>query len=96
MADKFLNLTPYSHAASSPMVVTDPDGRDISFQVKYERDENGEIVRDKDGNANLIGVAMIVTGKVVNTTNQDVDLDQGNFSISAGSFLIKVRLMALK
>jgi RHS repeat-associated protein len=82
LSEKFYPLSPYNYAANSPILITDPDGRDISFSFEYEKDKEGNDIKDKNGNRNLTGVTMTVTGKVVNTTNKDIDLDQAASDIS--------------
>ncbi|NBW35511.1 MAG: RHS repeat-associated core domain-containing protein, partial [Cytophagia bacterium] len=58
-ADKYFTLTPYSYVANSPVLLTDPDGRQISFSLQY------------DNNGNVSGVTLTVTGKVINNSSRD-------------------------
>ena len=61
----------------------DPDGNQISFSFEYEKDADGNDVVDKDGNKNLTGITMTVTGRVLNISNKDVDKDDAISEISS-------------
>ncbi len=83
LADNYRSYTPYAYVANNPVLMTDPDGRDISFSFEYEKDEDGNIVKDKDGNANLTGVTMTLTGKVMNISGKKVDMNDAISEITS-------------
>ncbi|HHU48066.1 MAG TPA: hypothetical protein GXZ40_09245 [Bacteroidales bacterium] len=40
MSDKYPNLTPYAYCANNPIILVDPDGRDI-----WELDDLGQVIK---------------------------------------------------
>ena len=55
-----MGITPYNFAANSPILLTDPDGRDIKFS--WQKDEDGKIT----------GINITVTGKVIDNTSKGI------------------------
>lgn len=74
-AERFSSLSPYTYVDNNPMLLIDPNGEEISFSYEYEKDKDGNNVVNKNGGYNLIGVTMHITGKVINVSSGDVDLD---------------------
>lgn len=62
-AEKYLNYSPYQYAANSPNNFIDVNGDSIWFSYQYN---------DKK---ELSGITMHVTGKVINVSGKDVDMD---------------------
>lgn len=75
LAEKYTNLSPYTYVANMPIVAYDPDGKQIDITLNYKKDDNGNIVRDSDGNATITGIDINITGKVINFSNNKVDMD---------------------
>ena len=46
MSDKYPNLTPYAYCANNPVILVDPDGR----EVEWHPDGNGNLIADKGDN----------------------------------------------
>jgi len=58
LAEQYYAVSPYTFVANSPIVLSDPNGKEISFSIT--RDENGEIT----------GVNINVTGKIIDETGK--------------------------
>jgi RHS repeat-associated protein len=69
-AEKFPWQSPYVHAANNPVNYVDVNGDSIWFSSQY------------DDNNQLTGVTMHVTGKVINVSNNNVDMDAATAHIS--------------
>jgi RHS repeat-associated protein len=83
-AEKYYSISPYAYCANNPVRYTDPDGQEISFTYKWEKDKNGNYVINKDGGRNLVNVTMNVTGKVINiSSNSKVDVSKAAERISS-------------
>ena len=56
----------------------DINGDSIWFTHEWEKDAEGNYVKNKLGGYNLIGITMHVSGKVINVSNdyKDIDIDQ--------------------
>ena len=46
LSDKYPNLTPYAYCANNPVILVDPDGR----EVEWHPDGNGNLIADKGDN----------------------------------------------
>jgi len=64
LADKFYNQSTFNYVANSPMILSDPDGRDISFSII--RGDNGEIT----------DINITVTGKIINDSRRNLNQKQ--------------------
>ncbi|MGF7138248.1 RHS repeat domain-containing protein [Roseimarinus sediminis] len=62
-AEKYLNLSPYQYGANNPICNVDINGDSIWFTTQY------------DDNHELIGVTMNITGKVINTSEKNVNME---------------------
>lgn len=70
-AEKYFNLSTYQYGANNPIVNIDINGDSIWFTTQY--DKSGE----------LSGVTMNVSGKVINMSDNDVDMDAAAEEISS-------------
>jgi RHS repeat-associated protein len=64
LAEQYYSVTPFAYVANSPMILSDPDGREISFSIT--RDENGDIS----------GITINVTGKIINNSSRKLNQKQ--------------------
>ncbi len=64
LSEKYFMVSPYVYVANSPNILTDPDGREISFSYQY------------DNNGMLIGVTINVTGKLINNSSRNLSAKQ--------------------
>jgi hypothetical protein len=74
LAEKYTNLSPYTYVANMPVVAYDPDGKQIDITVNYKKDKDGNIIRDKNGNATITSVDINITGKVINFSDNNVNM----------------------
>jgi hypothetical protein len=49
MSDKYPNLTPYAYCANNPVILVDPDGREVEG---FSIDESGQVKMDYDKASN--------------------------------------------
>ena len=70
-AEKYYSMSPYQYAANNPINYVDVNGDSIWFTQQYN-DEG-----------TLTGVTMHVTGKVINVSGKEVDLDAATSEIAA-------------
>jgi len=82
-AERYSSMSPYNYVANNPMIFVDPNGEEISFSYEWEKDEDGNYVVNENGGYNLTGITMHVTGKVINVSDNDVDMDAATASISS-------------
>ncbi len=71
-AEKYYPLSPYQYTANNPINYIDVNGDSIWFS--FQRNKQNEIT----------GVTMNVTGKVLNASSRDVDVDEAISDISDG------------
>ncbi|MCX2682143.1 hypothetical protein OOZ15_19510 [Galbibacter sp. EGI 63066] len=64
LAEKYYSQSPFVYVANSPMVLSDPNGKEISFSIT--RDEDGEIT----------GITINVTGKIINNSSRKLNQKQ--------------------
>ena len=63
-AEKYFDLSAYQYGANNPIANIDINGDSIWFTTQYNR------------NNELTGVTMHVTGKVINQSDDDIDMDE--------------------
>lgn len=70
--EKYYSLSPYQYAANNPINNIEINGDSIWFSFQRNSDKQ------------LTGVTMHVTGKVINDSQNDIDMDSGIANISSG------------
>ena len=84
LAEKYYNISPYAWCGNNPVNITDPTGMEIKFTYEWEKDKDGNYVRYANGEYNLIGITMNVTGKVINiSSNSKVNMTDATNRISS-------------
>ena len=69
-AEKYLDLSPYQYGANNPINNIDVNGDSIWFTYQYNKDKE------------LTGVTMHVSGKVINVSDNDIDMDAATADIT--------------
>ena len=73
----------YAFCANNPINMVDPDGREVKFSYEWEKDKNGNYVKNANGGYNLIGITMHVSGKVINvSSNTGINMEKATQRIS--------------
>lgn len=70
-AEKYYDFSPYQYAANNPICNIDVNGDSIWFSYQYNK------------NNELTGVTMNVSGKVINTSSNNINMDKALASISS-------------
>ena len=76
LAEKLFDFSPYTYAINNPTYFVDPDGKQIDISLVYKKDKYGNEVKDKEGNRILTNINITITGKVINFSDNDVDMDK--------------------
>ena len=76
LAEKYYNYSPYTYTANNPVFFIDPDGKQIDVSYIYKKNEDGTDFIDANGKKTITEINITITGKLINFSDNDVDMDE--------------------
>ena len=75
MAAKYASLSPYVYCADNPVKLVDPNGEEISLEIIYKKDANGNDTKE------IEKYNIRITGKILNSSGRHIDMEKAKEKI---------------
>ena len=75
MSDKYPSLSPYTYCADNPVRLVDPNGEEISLDIIYKKDANGNDTKE------IEKYNIRITGKILNRSGRKIDMEKAKEKI---------------